>query len=66
MGGKLLDIEYLEPVTAGKPIDGNERKIREVLVIDRIKLVLSDQAFNMRKLERDHDRSGQAGAPFLP
>ena len=59
MGGKLLDIEYLEPVTAGKPIDRDKRKIREMLMIDRVKLVLLDQALNMRKLERDHTVRGK-------
>src|SRR4051794_22367165 len=51
---KFLNIKYLEPVTAGKPIDCHQRKIREVLMVDRVELVFRDKAINMRKLECDH------------
>src|SRR5262245_23895504 len=62
MGRKLLDVEHLEPVAASQPVDGNERKIREMLMIDRVELVVLDQSFEMRELERDDSvRSQQVG-----
>ena len=59
VGRKFLDVEYLEPVTAGEPIDCHERKIREVLMIDRVELVFIDQALDMRELECDHPVRGK-------
>lgn len=54
MGWNLFDVEYSEFVLGGETFDCYERKIREVLVIDRIKLVLINKPLEVRKFERDH------------
>src|SRR5262245_29284889 len=54
MGRDLLHVEQLEAMLACEPIDRYERKIREMLVIDGIKLILGNEPLEMRKLERDH------------
>ncbi len=40
MGRDLLDVEQAQPVVRKDPLDDEKREIAEVLVIDRVELVL--------------------------
>src|SRR5579871_4605248 len=51
MGPQLLDIEESEAVRRGDALGGEEREIREMLVIDRVELVLGDEPHEMRDLD---------------
>ncbi len=51
---KLLDVEQLEPGLRERALDGDEREVREVLVVDRVELGLLDQPQQVRELHR-HD-----------
>ncbi len=62
MGCNLLHIEHFQPMTRGHGIDRDQREVREVLVIDRVELVLVDELLEMRKLEGD-DALRRANAP---
>ena len=54
MGGKVFDIKHLKAVSGREAIDRHQRKIREMLVIDRVELVFVDQPLEVGKLERNH------------
>ena len=57
MGRQFLDVEDFHAVQPCSDLHRKQRKIREVLVVDRVELVLRDQGRNMRKLQR-HDALG--------
>src|ERR1700733_4312327 len=52
VGRNLFDIDQCEPMHTREAIYRDQRKIREMLVIDRIKLVVVDESLQMRELER--------------
>ena len=54
MRRKLLDVDQLQAVPRRQALDGHEREVREVLVVDRVELVLRHQPLEVRKLQRDH------------
>src|SRR5215469_8479591 len=62
---QLVDVD--DPKSGGgqRPRRGQQRQVREVLVIDRVVLALLDQPRQMRELKRDQpsvlDQSAQAG-----
>src|SRR5581483_10522599 len=53
MGRYFIDIEERQPMPREHLLDGMKRKIRKVLVINRVELALLDQAREMRKLHGD-------------
>src|SRR6516225_8043970 len=52
MGRYLIDIKQDESVRCENFLNRNEREVREVLVINRIVLVLAHQLHDMREFER--------------
>jgi hypothetical protein len=48
----LVDVEQPQAVMREDLLDGAERQIREVLVIDRVELVLVHQLEQVRELHR--------------
>ena len=59
-----LDVEHLQPRVSQDPLDGVERQVAEVLVIDRVVLALGDEALEVRKLVgEDALRCQQRGGP---
>ena len=52
MGWKLFDIDHREAVPVENGLDRPEREVREVLVVDRVELVLRQQPHEMRHLDR--------------
>ena len=53
MGGQLLHVEQGETVGGEDTLGGEERKVGEMLVIDRVELVLLHQAHQMGELDGD-------------
>ena len=53
MRRQRLDVDRYQSVGCGEPLQRNKREVREVLVIDRVELVLGDQALEMRNLDGD-------------
>ena len=53
MGRQFLHIEEDQPVLPKNPFHGEKRKIREMLMIDRIELILFHQSGQMGKLHGD-------------
>src|SRR5215208_6385668 len=51
---ELLNIEESKTVPCENLLDGKERKIRKVFVIDRVELVLLDELQQMRKLHGEN------------
>src|SRR5207247_1577673 len=54
VGGELLDVEEGQSVSGENPLDRQQREIREMLVIDRIELVLLDEPHQVRELDGGH------------
>ena len=54
MGWQHLNVDRHEAIGRGETPHGDEREIREMLVVDRIELVLRDQTAEMRNLDRYH------------
>ena len=54
VGRQLLDVEQREAVRGEDPLGGDEREVREVLVIDGVELVLVHQPHQVRELDGDH------------
>ena len=54
MGVKRFHVEHSQSVRVQHPLGGEERKVRKVLVIDRVELALLDELHQMRKLQGDH------------
>ena len=52
MGLQLIDVEELETVRREHLARGQEREVREVLVIDRVELVALHEAQEVRDLDR--------------
>src|SRR5262249_13841371 len=59
MGQKVLDVENPEPMLARQPVNGDHRKIREMLVVNGIELIVFDEPLKVRKLQSDHAVGGQ-------
>ena len=55
---QLLDVEHRETVGPQDPVGGAQREVREVLVIDRVELILLEEPKEMRELERQ-DAAGR-------
>src|SRR5690348_12999188 len=53
MRGKLFDIEQGQPMRGKYPLNGQKREIGEVLVIDRIELIVLHQFHEVRELHRN-------------
>src|SRR3954447_6602676 len=53
MGCELFDVKNSKAMLVGKPLNGEEGKIREMLVIDGVKLILLDQPLEVRKFKSD-------------
>ena len=53
MGRELLDVEEREAVVREDGRHGEEREVREVLVVDRVELVVLHQLQQVRELHRD-------------
>jgi hypothetical protein len=53
VGGNLLDVEDTEAMGGEDAARGREREVREVLVVDRVELVLFHEAREVRELHRD-------------
>jgi hypothetical protein len=56
---ELLDIEQLEPVVGEHALGGQAREVLEVLVVDRVELVVLDEPQQVRHLDRHHAVVGQ-------
>ena len=54
---QFLDVEQSQTVRREDFLGCQERKIGEMLVIDRVELVLFHQAHQVRKFHRDHARA---------
>ncbi len=54
MGGQLLDVEQPHPRPGEHLFDGEEAEVGEVLVVDRVELVVLDQPEQVGELHRDH------------
>ena len=52
MGRQFLDVEHPQTVSREHPLDGQQRQVAEVLVIDGVELDLGHQAQQMGKLHR--------------
>ena len=52
--GNFLDVEDAEAVGREDAARSGEREVREVLVVDRVELVLFDESREVRELHRDH------------
>ena len=50
--GELLDVEDAQSMAGEDPFRGQQRVVREVLVVDRVELVLLDEADEVRDLDR--------------
>ncbi len=50
---QLLDVEQPQAVGGEHALDDREREVREVLVVDRVQLVLVDQPHQVRELDGD-------------
>ena len=59
VGLELLDVEELEPVVGEHALGGQAGEVLEVLVIDRVELVVLDQPQQVRHLDRHHAVVGQ-------
>ena len=59
---QLLDVEEPQPVRREDALDREEREVGEVLVVDRVELVLLHQPQQVRELHRDRRRSGRAAS----
>ena len=53
VGRDLLDIEHTQAVAPRQSLDGEEREVGKVLVVDRIELIFREQPLEMGKFERD-------------
>src|SRR5215475_12746199 len=54
MRRQLLDIDELQMMACRDGFDGGERKVRKMLMVDRVELISLDQALEVRELQRDH------------
>ena len=62
MRRKLLNVDQLQAVQGCQTLDRDQREVGEVLVIDRVELVLRHQSLEMRELQGDDAfRLEQAG-----
>src|SRR5262249_40459533 len=59
MSRQKLDVKYFEFVLVRKTLNRHKRKVREMLVIDRVELVPVNEPLKMGELERDHTIWGQ-------
>ena len=50
----LLNVEQHQTVRRQDPTDREQREVGEVLVVDRVELVLRDEAHEVGELHRDH------------
>src|SRR5258706_3373155 len=54
MGSKSFDVEYPEIVLACEAINRDQRKIREMLVVNGVELVFVYQPLEMGEFQRNH------------
>ena len=54
--GELLDVEDAQSMAGEDPFRGEQRVVREMLVVDRVELVLLDEADEVRDLDRQDAR----------
>src|SRR5579885_298253 len=54
MRRQLLHVEKREPVSRQNPLGGEQREIREVLVVDGVELVVLDEPQQVRELQRQN------------
>ena len=66
MGLELVDVEELQAVRREDLAGGQQREVREVLVVDRVELVALDQAQEMRDLDRGHAVRARARCAMPP
>ena len=52
MGRQRFTVEESQPRDLEDALDGDQRQIGKVLVIDRVELTLGDQPLQMRKFDR--------------
>ena len=60
MRRQTIDVEYRQAMTREHLVDHQQRKIRKVLMIDRVELAFRDQPQQVRKLDRDECRQASA------
>ena len=65
VGGQFFHIEEHQAVGRENLLDGRERQVAEVLVVDGVELIALDQPLQVRELHRDDTLRGQQGAQAL-
>src|SRR5580698_1898641 len=54
MGSELLDVKYPQSMPARETVHRHQRKVREVLMVNRVELIFLDKPLEMREFECDH------------